>query len=212
MKRFKTILFVIVIVASFIGSLSCYAQESSIDVVYLKNGSIIYGTIIELTPNQKVSIRTRDGSVFVFELSDVEKIVKENTSTNTFANPPAPPNTQISNQFALNRAQRQKNLGIIGLGVVYGLTIVGDLAAGEPFYTGSAIPVIGPAIAMFEVIDDPYGSETDIVLFAVSGLLQDLALWQWIAGSRKEKRLKGQLNISSAASSKQVKFALTYKF
>ena len=52
------------------------AQETE-DVVYLKNGSIIRGTITELTPNINLKIETRDGSLFVFKMSEVEKVVKE---------------------------------------------------------------------------------------------------------------------------------------
>ena len=49
------------------------------DVVYLKNGSIIRGMIIELTPNVSVKIQTKDGSIFVYKMEEVEKITKEIT-------------------------------------------------------------------------------------------------------------------------------------
>jgi hypothetical protein len=55
----------------------CYAQSYNGDIVYLKNGSIIRGVVIELTPNQSLKIKTADGSIFVYNISDVEKIVKE---------------------------------------------------------------------------------------------------------------------------------------
>ena len=47
------------------------------DVVYLKNGSIIRGTIIEQVPNESLKIKTADGSVFVYEISQVDKYAKE---------------------------------------------------------------------------------------------------------------------------------------
>ena len=47
------------------------------EVVYLKNGSIIRGTIIEQVPNQSLKVQTADGSVFVYQMSEVEKITKE---------------------------------------------------------------------------------------------------------------------------------------
>jgi hypothetical protein len=47
------------------------------DVVYLKNGSIVRGTIVEQVPNQSLKIQTRDGSVFVYEMAEVTKITKE---------------------------------------------------------------------------------------------------------------------------------------
>jgi len=53
------------------------AQESLQDVVYLKNGSIIRGVIIEQIPLVSLKIRTADGSVFVFSMNDVEKMTRE---------------------------------------------------------------------------------------------------------------------------------------
>jgi hypothetical protein len=47
------------------------------DVVYLKNGSIIKGIIIEQIPSVSVKIKTKDDNVFVFKVDEIEKIVKE---------------------------------------------------------------------------------------------------------------------------------------
>lgn len=47
------------------------------DVVYLKNGSIIRGMIMELVLNVTVKIQTKDGSLFVYKMDEVEKITKE---------------------------------------------------------------------------------------------------------------------------------------
>lgn len=48
-----------------------------VEVVYLKNGSIIRGMIIEQIPNVSLKIQTRDGNVFVYKMEEVEKITKE---------------------------------------------------------------------------------------------------------------------------------------
>jgi hypothetical protein len=48
-----------------------------IEVLYLKNGSIIKGMIIEQIPNVQVKIQTSDGSVFVYTMDQVLKITKE---------------------------------------------------------------------------------------------------------------------------------------
>ena len=53
-----------------------YTQELQ-DVVYLKNGSIIRGIIIEQIPNKSLKIKTADGSVFVYQMDDVERITRE---------------------------------------------------------------------------------------------------------------------------------------
>ena len=47
-----------------------FAQNMQ-DVVHLKNGSIIRGTIIEQVPNQSITIETADGSLFVFAIDEV---------------------------------------------------------------------------------------------------------------------------------------------
>lgn len=47
------------------------------DVVYLKNGSIIRGVVIEQVPNVSLKIQTVDGNVFVFKMDEVLKITKE---------------------------------------------------------------------------------------------------------------------------------------
>lgn len=45
------------------------------DVVYLTNGSVIRGTLIEQVP--KVKIRTYDGSLWVFDQKEIDKITSE---------------------------------------------------------------------------------------------------------------------------------------
>jgi len=52
-------------------------NSTLVDVVYLKNGSIISGSIIEQVPNENLKIQTKDGSVFVYPMSDISRITKE---------------------------------------------------------------------------------------------------------------------------------------
>jgi len=47
------------------------------DVVYLKNGSIVRGDIIEQIPNVSIKIKTREENIFVYKMDEVEKITKE---------------------------------------------------------------------------------------------------------------------------------------
>ena len=54
-----------------------FAQNNYQDVVYLKNGSIIRGTIIEQVFNESLKIETADGNLFVYKISEVEKMTKE---------------------------------------------------------------------------------------------------------------------------------------
>lgn len=57
------------------------AQEQMQDVVYLKNGSVIRGTVVEAIPDSTVRIQTNDGSVFVWKMGEVEKISREKNIT-----------------------------------------------------------------------------------------------------------------------------------
>ena len=85
MKRniFIVALFTLITIISF----SVSAQNGNMeDVVYLKNGSIIHGTIIEQVPNESLKVKTKDGSVFVYKITEVDKMTKEqiaNTSGNS---------------------------------------------------------------------------------------------------------------------------------
>jgi hypothetical protein len=53
------------------------AQTVYRDVVYLKNGSVIKGTIVETIPEKSIKIETADGNLFVYNMSDIEKLTKE---------------------------------------------------------------------------------------------------------------------------------------
>jgi hypothetical protein len=48
-----------------------------IDVVYLKNGSIVKGIITEQIPGESVKVKTADGSEFVYNIEEVAKFTRE---------------------------------------------------------------------------------------------------------------------------------------
>ncbi|MBI5806609.1 hypothetical protein HZA73_11315 [candidate division TA06 bacterium] len=52
----------------------CPAQILAQDVVYLKNGSIIKGKIVEFIPDSGLKIQTADGSIYAYSMSEVKKI------------------------------------------------------------------------------------------------------------------------------------------
>lgn len=54
-----------------------FAQNNYQDVVYLKNGSVIRGLIIEQVPNESLKIETADRSIFVYQMDEIQKITKE---------------------------------------------------------------------------------------------------------------------------------------
>ena len=67
---------------------SALFSKEYIDVVHLKNGSIIKGIIIEQIPNKTIKIETSGGSIFVYQMDEVIKIVKEEklVPTSNFSN------------------------------------------------------------------------------------------------------------------------------
>jgi hypothetical protein len=69
----------LLIIAGFIFGipLSGLAQSNMEDVVYLKNGGVTRGTILEMIPDSTVKIQTADKNIFVYKFRDIEKIVKE---------------------------------------------------------------------------------------------------------------------------------------
>jgi hypothetical protein len=72
LAKVKTLLLLI-----FLLFISVPAQSQKMqDVVYLKNGSIIRGTIIEMIPDKTIKIESGD-NLFVYNMEDIEKIVKE---------------------------------------------------------------------------------------------------------------------------------------
>ena len=46
---------------------STFSQNNFEEVVYLKNGSIVRGTIIEQIPNQTLKLQTKEGNIFVYK-------------------------------------------------------------------------------------------------------------------------------------------------
>ncbi|MEE1259449.1 MAG: hypothetical protein U0K66_04615 [Paludibacteraceae bacterium] len=57
-------------------SMSVFSR-TCIETVYLKNGSIIKGVIVEYQPEKSVKILTADNSVFVCNVGDIEKVTRE---------------------------------------------------------------------------------------------------------------------------------------
>jgi hypothetical protein len=56
---------------------NCKSQNNYEDVVYLKNGSIIHGIIIEQVPGVSLKIKNHYNDVFFYKIDEVEKITKE---------------------------------------------------------------------------------------------------------------------------------------
>jgi hypothetical protein len=57
------------------------AENEYEDVIYLKDGSIIRGAIVEEVPGETYKIEIADGSVFVLDADDVERIARESVES-----------------------------------------------------------------------------------------------------------------------------------
>lgn len=53
-----------------------FAQQME-DVVHLKSGGLIRGTIIEQIPGESLKIKTRDGNVFIYTMDEIAKMSRE---------------------------------------------------------------------------------------------------------------------------------------
>ncbi len=66
----------VVCLTAFVTTSQVFAEQME-DVVHLKNGSIVRGTIIEQIPGESLKIQTQGGSVFVYTMDEIAKISRE---------------------------------------------------------------------------------------------------------------------------------------
>lgn len=101
------------------------AQSNYDEVLYLKNGSIIRGIIIEQIPNKTIKIQTHDRNVFVYPFEEVEKITKEPKLNNQ--------NNYDFSSMQLPEIEKEKRGGIVA--TVLGTTF---FSVGMPFLVSGA--------------------------------------------------------------------------
>jgi len=131
-------------------TLSCsviFAQDTFQETVYLKDGSIIKGIIVEQVPNQSIKIQTADGSLFVFEMDEVEKITKESVSNKTVSS------------FSTKSYKQTGYRGFIDFGYTFG---TGDFDLGRLELTTSHGALITPNLFI--------GGGTGIHYYCTDGL------------------------------------------
>lgn len=98
-----------------------FSQGNMKEVVYLKNGSIIKGIIIEQVPNKSLKIQTADGSLFVCNMEDIEKITKEFDSRKQ-------PSYSLNTENTSNKHSLRGYRGFVDVGYTIG---TGDYSAGR---------------------------------------------------------------------------------
>jgi hypothetical protein len=63
-----------ILLVTLLFSLTLFAQKRNSDVVYLKNGSILRGTIVLVDPGHYIKLKTPDRNVWVFEQEKIDSI------------------------------------------------------------------------------------------------------------------------------------------
>lgn len=132
------------------------AQQQK-DVLYLKNGSIIKGTITEMDPSSGLKIKTSDGSLFVFSMDEVEKMEKETVEETA-------PEKEVAKPLETSSAQptyHSKNyeLGKVHLGfqpagfLQFGPVIELHFRIGENFLLGPQVRFTSLGLAYHAVTD-----------------------------------------------------------
>ena len=111
------------------------------DVVYLLNGSIIRGTIIEMNKGRDIKIETADGSIFVYQMSEVDHIDVDHNATRAANDEPEPTGNYLKRGFR----------GIAEVGLHLGMDNVEDnymfSAAFTASYQLSRMVMVGGGIA-----------------------------------------------------------------
>lgn len=109
-----------------------FSQSEMQEVVYLKNGSIIKGIIVEQVPNKSLKIQTPDGSLFFCDLNEVEKITKEVPVRTSYRRTASSDNQSMDNSEPTIKANGYK--AFIDFGYTVG---TGDHAIGRAELTTS---------------------------------------------------------------------------
>jgi hypothetical protein len=139
---------------------SILAQVPSMqDVIYLSNGSVIRGQIIEQVPNESLKIKTADGSTFAFKMSEVIKITKEEGVPVRGTGPRREPAVAALLSLAIPGAGQIYN-GQTGKGVLqFGAAVVGLAAFSGAAYDAEELTYAGLGLALgvslWSLIDAP---------------------------------------------------------
>ncbi len=175
----------IICTMAFLVSTQVLAQELE-DVVYLKNGGIVRGTVIEQIPDKSLKIARFDGKVFRYKMNEIDKMSKE---------------TVIGTRTVVKKKNPMVALGlsfpVIGAGQFYN----GQYTKGV-IQLGATIVGLGLTLsASGDNQDQPDGNldvDTDDWM-SVPGylLLFGGAIWSLIDAPRSANRINQQNQISS---------------
>lgn len=110
----------------------CVNAQSWQEIVYLKNGSVIKGLIVEQIPNESLTIKTPDGSKIICNMADVERITKEFPSGRQVSDNNDDVIPVSHNLYSWEKAPRYR--GFVGISSTVGIAAAEDYV-GIKLYT-----------------------------------------------------------------------------
>jgi len=185
-------LFVAVTLQSLAPS-SVNAQQQEEDVVYLKDGSVLRGAIVEDVPGESLRIRTRDGNIFRISYDRIDHRTRE--AAVVAAQPPTAAPGQPRAQITTGRKSP-------GVAFLLSFLIVG---AGQGYngQWGKAFLMAGGAVASVAIAssgaqDCADYDECGRMAAGVIGAL-GFALWSWIDAPISASAINTRLDMGIAA-------------
>ena len=140
------------------------AQDTE-DVVYLKNGSVIRGMIIDWIPDSSVTIQIQGGSIFVYKWDDVLRIAK------------APRNKPYTQNRSVKNNNDTKNKNISKFGVKGGLNLASWDVSGEGYNEDFSIRnTYGAGFFLYQRSNDSFGAIRFEILYLNKGAKETLQL------------------------------------
>lgn len=158
-------------------------NHASAESISLNDGTTIKGTVIS-SDEKNIVIETEFGRLTISKdkVVSIEYKEREGDKVNS---------GRVEKKVELTRLESRKQGDITGLMLVYGLTIIGDLAVGGDLsLIGNVVPVVGPFIAMTEE-----GSEGYEALLLLSGVIQSAFFIDYLSTSQKISSLESS-NVS----------------
>jgi hypothetical protein len=149
MKTLLTFAFTLMLVPSI------FCQVNYEDVIYLKNGGIIRGTIIEQIPNKSIKIEIIGRNVLAYNFDEIEKIAKEaqnannnrsDNNNNAEKKVKSEHNTSLIFETGMNISKAKISLNNINNATVkntigFNAAFIGDVELSKNFSIGSGIRI-----------------------------------------------------------------------
>lgn len=168
------------------------------DTIYLKNGSVLYGQIIDELPDRQVKIRLSDGSLLICPYADLERIEYATGRASLYEEPRVPrldwhfdagylfssSDRQHAGLFASYGARFNRSLFLgIGSGFIYAMTETVDMVIPVYGHLRAYLPVRGP-IKPFVDLRPGYGfAPMNGVLGFYGSAVVGLDIWRFTCGA-----------------------------